>query len=112
MKEAVRQACPILLSPRQKIKIISQTEDPGLILNLIAQHDGQIIDIHMPEEKENLLIVRADMPVEELIPGTPFVSELRNCSRARGSYTIETTYFHPVSKQTKEKIIKNAQQFL
>lgn len=112
MKEAVRQACPILLSPRQKIKIISQTEDPGLILNLIAQHDGQIIDIHMPEEKENLLIVRADMPAEELIPGTPFISELRNCSRARGSYTIETTYFHPVSKQTKEKIIKKAQQFL
>ncbi len=112
MREAVRQACPILLSPRQKIKIISQTEDPGLILNLIARHDGQIIDIHMPEEKENLLIVRADMPVEELIPGTPFVSELRNCSRARGSYTIETTYFTPVSKQAEEKIIKNAQPFL
>jgi len=99
IREAMLQAKPVLLEPKQKIFIHVPTDYMSGAIREIQSRRGQIID--MKQEGE-LTTVEAKAPVAELFG---FSSAMRSSTEGRALWATEPAGFEKVPSDLQEKVI-------
>ena len=101
IKEAARQADPILLEPIMKVVAIVPDDYFGTVQgNLIARR-GEIQGF---EDRSGLKQINARVPLAEMFG---YATDLRSLTQGRGQYVMEPDGYKPVPKSVAEKIISD-----
>jgi elongation factor G len=99
MREAAKDASPVLLEPIMKLEIITPEEHLGDVLGDINGRRGRVKEI---EAREVAQIIHADVPLAELFG---YATTLRSLTRGRASYTMEPCRFEIVPETVKDSLL-------
>ncbi|YCM43617.1 elongation factor G [Verrucomicrobiaceae bacterium 227] len=99
MKDAFKQASPILLEPVMDVEIATPAEFQGDIMGDLNRRRGQIQEI---ETKGPLANVSAAVPLAEMFG---YSTDVRTLSSGRASYTMEPSSFEEVPRNIVEKLV-------
>ena len=102
VKNAAREADPILLEPIMKMEIIVPEEHVGNVMTDINKRRGNIKD---SEIKAGKRVIHAYAPLAELFG---YITDLRTITAGRGSATMQFSHYEPVPKEIQEQIIQKA----
>lgn len=95
VKDAVRNASPVLLEPFFKVEVVSPEEYVGDIIADLSSRRGKIEGI---ETRGLMQIVKATAPLSEMFG---YVTRLRSASQGRAVYTMVFSHYEPA--QIKEQ---------
>lgn len=98
IRDAMRQAKPLLLEPVQLLQIEAPSEYMGEISKLVSNKRGQLINM---EQETAQVIVEAKMPVAEMFGWS---SELRSGTGGRGSSFVKDQSFEVLPGEFQDKI--------
>jgi elongation factor 2 len=98
IRGAIMQAGPVIFEPLQIMRIEAPTEYTGAISKLVSSKRGQLMEM---EQEEDQVIVRAKLPVGELIGWS---SDLRSGTEGRGSSSLIDQMFERLPMELQEKI--------
>jgi elongation factor G len=84
---AAREGGPLLLEPIMSLELEVPPENLGRVLGTLQQKRGQVAGMEQRGDSE---VVRATVPLAEMFG---YMTELRSCTRGRGSYTMEFLRF-------------------
>jgi len=101
IKEAFKEAKPIMLEPVQKIRIDAPNQFLGNISKLISQRRGQLIDSQFEGEE---LIVLAKIPVAESFG---FTGDLRSVTEGRGVWSLIDSQFEKLPSSLQAGVIQS-----
>ncbi len=90
MKDAFQKANSILLEPIMKVENTTPEEYQGDIMGDLNRRRGLIKGI---ENKNNLCVVNADVPLAEMFG---YATAIRSLSKGRSSYSMEPSHFEQV----------------
>ena len=93
VKDAFRNANPILLEPIMKVENTTPDEYQGDIMGDLNRRRGFIKGI---ETRNGLAIVNADVPLAEMFG---YSTAIRSLSKGRSSYSMEPSHFQQVPAQ-------------
>ncbi len=96
----ILQANPLLLEPKQIIRIDVPSEVMGGAIKEIQNRRGQVLDM---EEERGVTIIRAKLPVAEMFG---FNSELKSATGGKGFYSLIDVIFERLPKDLQDKTIK------
>jgi elongation factor G len=99
MKDAFTKAKPILMEPVMAVEVSSPEEYQGDLMGDISRRRGQIQKI---ESKNNLAIVRANVPLAEMFG---YSTAIRTLSSGRASYSMTPSHFEQVPPNIVEVIV-------
>jgi len=99
MKDAFTKAKPILMEPVMAVEVSSPEEYQGDLMGDISRRRGQIQKI---ESKNNLAIVRANVPLAEMFG---YSTAIRTLSSGRASYSMTPSHFEQVPNNIVEVIV-------
>jgi elongation factor G len=99
MKDAFAKAKPILLEPVMAVEVSSPEEYQGDLMGDISRRRGQIQKI---ESKNNLAIVRANVPLAEMFGSS---TAIRTLSSGRASYSMTPSHFEQVPPNIVDVIV-------
>ncbi len=102
LKEAFRQASPILLEPIMKVEVATPDEYQGDILGDINRRRGVIQGV---EAKSGQTVVAANVPLAEMFG---YATAIRSLSKGRASYSMEPLTFEQVPNSVLEKVMDQA----
>ncbi|MGL5829064.1 MAG: elongation factor G, partial [Angustibacter sp.] len=100
LKEAARQADPVLLEPVMAVEVRTPEEYMGDVIGDINSRRGQIQSM---EEASGSKIVHAVVPLSEMFG---YVGDLRSKTQGRANYTMQFDSYAEVPKNVSEEIIK------
>jgi len=100
IREAMRDAKPVIFEPLQIMQIESPSESMGEISKLVQNKRGQLINM---EQNGELLVTKAVLPVAELFGWS---SDLRSATSGRGSSFIIDQRFDKLPESLQEKVVK------
>ncbi len=98
-KEAMRKASCIILEPIMKVELLTPEEFQGDLIGDLNRRRGKIQNI---ESRDNLCVVHAEVPLEELFG---YVTDIRSLSKGRASNNMEPSHFERVPEQVLAKIL-------
>jgi elongation factor 2 len=98
IREAMRNAKPMILEPLQIFLIEAPSEYMGEISRLVANKRGQLLNM---EQTATHVTVEAKMPVGEMFGWS---SELRSGTEGRGTSYVKDQFFEPLPMELQEKI--------
>ena len=90
LKEAAKQASPILLEPIMKVEVTTPDEYQGDLLGDLNRRRGKIVHI---EAKDTSTILSAEVPLAEMFG---YATAIRSLSKGRAAYSMEPFRFEPV----------------
>jgi elongation factor G len=90
MKDALKNAKPLLLEPIMSVEILTPEECQGDILGDLSRRRGQIQSI---ETAGNFNEIRAIVPLAEMFG---YATDVRTLSSGRASYSMEPSHFEEV----------------
>jgi elongation factor G len=93
VKDAFKNGAPILLEPIMKVENTTPEDFQGDIMGDLNRRRGFIKGI---ENKNNLCIVNADVPLAEMFG---YSTAIRSLSKGRSSYSMEPSHFEQVPAQ-------------
>ncbi|MFH1505172.1 MAG: elongation factor G [Candidatus Omnitrophota bacterium] len=99
IKEGLRKAKSVILEPVMSLDVVSPAE---YISQIIGDLNSRRARISAVQEKRNLRIVSADVPLSETFN---YADALRSLTQGRASYTIEPSYYEKVSPERLDKIL-------
>ena len=99
IREAMRDAKPLIFEPVQTLQFEAPTEFMGEISKLISNKRGQLLDM---EQDGPMVTVRGKMPVAEMFG---LASELRSATGGRGSSSLVDQKFERLPDELQTKII-------
>ncbi|MBN1923957.1 MAG: elongation factor EF-2 [Nanoarchaeota archaeon] len=99
LKEAFREASPIIREPVQQIRIDAPNTYMGNISKLIGGRRGQLLDTEFEGEE---LIVTARIPVNESFG---FTGDLRSVTEGRGVWSLVDSKFEQLPRSMQQDII-------
>jgi elongation factor G len=102
LKDAFKQAGPILLEPIMKVECTTPDEYQGDLIGDITRRRGHIVNI---EAKLGQTIVNAQVPLAEMFG---YATAIRSLSKGRASYSMEPLTFEQVPNSIAEKILDAA----
>jgi elongation factor G len=102
LKDATKQAGPILLEPVMKVEVTTPDEYQGDLLGDLNRRRGKIINI---ENKSGSTILYAEVPLAELFG---YATAIRSLSKGRAAYSMEPLRFDPVPSGITATILDNA----
>jgi elongation factor G len=102
LKEAVRQADPVLLEPVMAVEVRTPEDYMGDVIGDINARRGHIQSM---EEASGAKVVRAVVPLSEMFG---YVGDLRSKTQGRANYTMQFDSYAEVPKNVAEEIIKKA----
>jgi elongation factor G len=91
VKEAMRQAQPVLLEPVFEIEVVSPEDYVGDIISDINSRRGRIEGI---DHQGKAQIIKAFAPLSEMFG---YVTKLRSLSQGRASYTMTFSHYEPAA---------------
>ncbi|MFP4523149.1 MAG: elongation factor EF-2 [Candidatus Nanoarchaeia archaeon] len=100
IREAMRQAKPLIYEPVQTLLFDAPEEYMGEISKLISNKRGQLLDM---EQKGSSVQVKGKMPVAEMFG---LASELRSATGGRGSSSLIDQTFEILPIDLQDKVIK------
>jgi len=100
LKDAVKNAKPILLEPIMKVENITPDEYQGDIMGDLNRRRGRINSL---ESKLSLTTVQAEVPLAEMFG---YATAIRSLSKGRSSYSMEPSHFEQVPEQVKNAVLE------
>ncbi len=104
IREAMRQAKPMLLEPMQTLLFEAPEAYMGEISKLISNKRGQLLDM---EQKGSTVDVKGKLPVAEMFG---LSSELRSATGGRGTSSVIAQTFEPIPMELQDKVRKQIRQ--
>jgi len=102
LKEAAKQAKPILLEPIMKVEVTTPDEYQGDLLGDLNRRRGKIAAM---DSKDQTSILRAEVPLSEMFG---YATAIRSLSKGRAAYSMEPFSFEQVPNSIVEKILDTA----
>jgi elongation factor G len=100
LKDAFKNAKPILLEPIMKVENITPDEYQGDIMGDLNRRRGRINSL---ESKLGLTTVQAEVPLAEMFG---YATAIRSLSKGRSSYSMEPSHFEQVPEQVKNAVLE------
>jgi elongation factor G len=100
LKDAMKNAKPILLEPIMKVENITPEEYQGDIMGDLSRRRGNISSL---EAKAGLTTVNAEVPLAEMFG---YATAIRSLSKGRSSYSMEPSHFAQVPEQVKAAVLE------
>ncbi|MGI6193426.1 MAG: elongation factor G [Christensenellales bacterium] len=98
LKEALKNAAPVLLEPMMRVEINVPDEYLGDVIGNINARRGRINGM---EERSGTQCVNAVVPLSEMFG---YATDLRSRSQGRGNYTMQFDHYEEVPKNIMEKV--------
>ncbi|GAB3595851.1 elongation factor G [Angustibacter peucedani] len=102
LKEAVRQADPVLLEPVMAVEVRTPEDYMGDVIGDLNARRGQIQSM---EDASGAKVVRALVPLSEMFG---YVGDLRSKTQGRANYSMQFDSYAEVPRNVSEEIIKKA----
>ena len=99
MKDAYKNANPILLEPIMKVENVTPEDYQGDIMGDLNRRRGIIKGM---ESKLGLCVINADVPLAEMFG---YSTAIRSLSKGRSSYTMEPSHFEQVPENVKAAVL-------
>ncbi len=102
VKEAARQAGPILLEPIMNVEVVTPEDFLGTVIGDLSSRRGKIGSMAQRGESQ---VVAAMVPLAEMFG---YSTALRSATQGRAVYTMEPHHYEEVPKNVAEQIISKA----
>lgn len=102
LKEAMKQAKPILLEPIMKMKIMFPEEYMGDVSGDLNSRRGRIMGM---EREDAMQVVNAEVPMAESFT---YGTQLRSMTQGRGTFEISFERYEPVPSNLMQQIMDEA----
>ncbi|MBI2676111.1 MAG: elongation factor EF-2 [Candidatus Aenigmarchaeota archaeon] len=99
IRNAMVQAKPYIVEPKQIIRIDVPTEQVGGAIKEVNNRRGQILDM---KEERGLTIIQAKLPVAEMFG---FNSSLKSATGGLGFYSLIDILYEPLPKELEPKVV-------
>lgn len=106
-KNAYRRAKPILLEPVMRAAVRVPDSYIGAIVTDFAARRGQVANIET--EERAMYLVLATVPLRAMFG---YVSDLRNMTSGRGTFTMEFAHYAPVDADVAETIVEERREYV
>jgi elongation factor G len=104
VKEAARQASPIILEPVMEVEVVTPSDFLGDVIGDLSSRRGKIGGMTQRGEAQ---VVAADVPLAEMFG---YSTTLRSMTQGRAVYTMQFDHYEEVPKNIAEQIITKAQK--
>jgi elongation factor G len=98
LKEALREAAPILLEPIMKVEVVTPEEYTGAVIGDLNSRRGQIQGQDM---RGNANVVNAMVPLANMFG---YVNNLRSMSQGRATFTMQFDHYADVPRAIADEI--------
>ncbi len=102
VKEAARQAGPVLLEPIMNVEVVTPEDFLGTVIGDLSSRRGKIGSMTQRGESQ---VVSALVPLAEMFG---YSTALRSATQGRAVYTMEPHHYEEVPKNVAEQIISKA----
>lgn len=102
IKEACRQAAPILLEPIMFVEVLTPDDYMGDVIGDLNGRRGRIVNM---EPRQGMQIVRAHVPLSSMFG---YATDLRSRTQGRATYTMLFDHYDRVPANLAEELIKKA----
>ena len=99
-KAGMKIANPVLLEPIMKVEVETPEEYMGDVMGDINSRRGRILGM---EEKGRSLVIRAEVPLGEMLGG--YSTVLRSLTKGRASYAMEFECYREMPKNVEEQAL-------
>jgi elongation factor G len=99
VKEAARQAHPILLEPIMDVEVVTPSDYMGDVIGDLSARRGKIGGM---TQRSDAHIVAASVPLSEMFG---YSTTLRSMSQGRAIYSMEFSHYQEVPKAKAEEIV-------
>ncbi|NBP00558.1 MAG: elongation factor G, partial [Proteobacteria bacterium] len=99
-KTGMKQASPTLLEPVMSVEVECPDEYMGDIMGDLNSRRGRILGM---EEKAGMQIIRAEVPLGEMLGG--YSTILRSMTKGRASYSMEFCCYREVPRNVQEALV-------
>ncbi|NLN04467.1 MAG: elongation factor G [Clostridiaceae bacterium] len=99
IKEALKNADPVLLEPIMKVSINTPEEYLGDVISSVSARRGRIEGM---EDNAGSKDIQAVAPLAELFG---YTTSLRSMTQGRGSFTMQPSHYEEVSKNIQEELL-------
>jgi elongation factor G len=101
-KKGMKEAKPTLLEPIMNVEVYSPEANMGDIMGNLNGRRGKVQGM---EQKGNLRIVKAQVPMAEMLDFEPTLTSITG---GRGSFIMEFSHYEEIPHQLQQKIIDEA----
>jgi elongation factor G len=98
LKEALREAAPILLEPIMKVEVVTPEEHTGAVIGDLNSRRGQIQGQDM---RGNATVVNAMVPLANMFG---YVNNLRSMTQGRATFTMQFDHYADVPRAIADEI--------
>ena len=98
LKEALREASPILLEPIMKVEVVTPEDHTGSVIGDLNSRRGQIQGQDM---RGNAVVVNAMVPLANMFG---YVNNLRSMSQGRATFTMQFDHYADVPRAIADEI--------
>ena len=102
VKEACRQAAPVLLEPIMSVEVLTPDDYMGDVIGDLNGRRGRIVNM---EPRLGMQIVRAHVPLGNMFG---YATDLRSRTQGRATYTMLFDHYDRVPANLAEELIKKA----
>lgn len=102
LKDAMKNASPILLEPITKVEVVTPEEYQGDIMGDLNRRRGQIQNM---ETKNGVCTIDAFVPLQTMFG---YATDVRSLSKGRASYTMEPDHYEQVPAAVLKEIVETA----
>lgn len=99
LKEAMKEASPVLLEPVMKVEVVTPNEFQGDVVGDLNRRRGQIQNL---ETKGDLGYIYASVPLKTMFG---YATDVRSLSKGRASYTMEWSNYEVVAAKQLDEIL-------
>ncbi len=99
IKEAARQAGPVILEPIMEVEVVSPEDFLGAVIGDLSSRRGKIGWMTQRGESQ---VVAAQVPLAEMFG---YSTSLRSATQGRAAYTMQFDHYEEVPKAVAEAII-------
>lgn len=100
LKDAMKNASPILLEPITKVEVVTPEEYQGDIMGDLNRRRGQIQNM---ETKNGVCTIDAFVPLQTMFG---YATDVRSLSKGRASYTMEPDHYEQVPANVLKEIVE------
>jgi elongation factor G len=102
VKEAARQASPVLLEPVMEVEVVTPSDFLGDVIGDLSSRRGKIGGM---TQRGDAQVVAADVPLAEMFG---YSTQLRSMTQGRAVYSMQFDHYEEVPKNIAEQIISKA----
>ena len=99
VKEAMREAGPVLLEPIMKVEVVTPGDFVGPVQGDLNGRRGQLTGLEM---RGGAQVIRAEVPLAAMFG---YVNSLRSMTQGRATYTMQFSHYAPVPAAVAAKIV-------